>query len=168
MAIKGETLYYYFKKKLNGSLDKIKVEPFEINTTINRLYVEMTAEQKAFYLEHPTASVMEVWICQLTPPYVPPTPDVSEYAAMRAKELKEVCYLSVTVTALEYAAAEDKVNNVLADSYYSLTEANRVLADFRIQSKKAMTVINTYTSRILAASTVEEIDTIYNQAVEAL
>lgn len=160
-------MYYYFKLRL-GNPYQIKVEDFVINTTIMRMYVEMTAEQKAFYLEHPTASVMEVWNCELTPPYVPPTPDVQEYAAMKAKELKEVCYLSVTVTKLECDTALDKVNNVLADSYYSLTEANSVLSDFRSQSKKALTVINTYTPRILAASTNKEIDSIYNQAVEAL
>lgn len=167
MAIIDIEKYYYFKMR-NGSPYQIKESLVPINTTINRIYVQMTTEQKEFYLEHPTASVMEVWNCELTPPYVPPTPDVQEYAAMKAKELKEVCYLSVTVTKLECDTALDKVNNVLADSYYSLTEANSVLSDFRSQSKKALTVINTYTPRIMAASTTDEIDTIYNQAVEAL
>lgn len=166
MAI-TDNLYYYFKVR-NGAPYQIRTFLVRVNTDINRIYVEMTSEQKAFYLEHPTATVMEVWNCELTPPYVPPTPDVSEYAAMKAKELKEVCYLSVTVTALEYAAAEDKVNNAFADSYYSLTEANRVLSDFRSQSKKALTVINTYTPRIMAASTIDEVDDFYNQAVESL
>lgn len=166
MAI-TDNLYYYFKLR-NGAPYQIRTFLVRVNTAINRIYVEMTNEQKTFYLEHPTATVQEVWNCELTPPYVPPTPDVQEYADMKAKELKEVCYLSVTVTSLEYAAAEDKVNNVLADSYYSLTEANKALSDFRTQSKKALTVINTYTPRILAASTIEEVDIIYNQAVEAL
>lgn len=167
MAILDIDKYYYFKLR-NGNPYQIKVELFPINTAIMRNFVEMTTEQREFYLEHPTATVMEVWNCELTPPYAPPTPDVQEYANEKVKELKEVCYLSVTVTSLEYAAAEDKVNNVLADSYYSLTDANRVLADFRSQSKKALTVISTYTPRILAASSIDDIDTIYNQAVEAL
>ncbi len=147
---------------------EIKVTAVHINTLINLIYQEMTTEQREFYLEHPDATVMEVWNCELVPPYVPPTPDVQEYAAEKVKELKEVCYSSVTVTSLEYAAAEDKVNNVLADSYYSLAEANAVLTSFRTQSKKAMQVISTYTPQILAASTIEAVDTLYSQAVETL
>lgn len=163
----NEQQYYYFKMR-SGKPYEIKVTAVHINLLINLIYQEMTAEQQAFYLANPTASVMEVWNCELTPPYVPPTPDVQEYAAEKAKELKEVCYFSVTVTSLEYAAAEDKVNNVLADSYYSLAEANAVLTSFRTQSKKAMRVISTYTPQILAASNIEAVDTLYNQAVEAL
>ena len=168
MALRdNEQQYYYFKMR-PGRPYEIKVTAVHINTLINLIYQEMTTEQREFYLEHPDATVMEVWNCELVPPYVPPTPDVQEYAAEKAKELKEVCYLSVTVTSLEYAAAEDKVNNVLADSYYSLAEANAVLTSFRTQSKKALTVIDTYTPQILAASTIEAVDTLYNQAVEAL
>ena len=168
MALRdNEQHYYYFKMRLSRPYE-IKVTAVHINTLINIIYQEMTTEQREFYLANPTASVMEVWNCELVPPYVPPTPDVQEYAAEKAKELKEVCYSSVTVTSLEYAAAEDKVNNVLADSYYSLSEANAVLTSFRTQSKKAMQVINTYTPQILAASTIEAVDTLYNQAIEAL
>lgn len=167
MALRDNEQYYYFKMRL-GRPYEIKVTAVHINTLINILYQEMTEEQREFYLEHPDATVMEVWNCELIPPYVPPTPDVQEYAAEKAKELKEVCYLSVTITSLEYAAAEDKVNNVLADSYYSLSEANAVLSSFRTQSKKAMQVINTYTPQILAQSTIKAVDTLYNQAIEAL
>ena len=168
MALRdNEQQYYYFKMR-SGKPYEIKVTAVHINLLINLIYQEMTAEQQAFYLANPTASVMEVWNCELVPPYVPPTPDVQEYAAEKAKELKEVCYNSVTVTSLEYATAEDKVNNVLADSYYSLADANAVLTSFRTQSKKAMQVINTYTPQILAASTIEAVDTLYNQAVETL
>ncbi len=163
----AKNTYYYFKLR-NGVAYAIKETSIEINTSIMIMYRELTAEQRAFHLEHPTATVQEVVNCQLTPPYVPPTPDVQEYATMKAKELKEVCYNSVSVTSLEYAVAEDKVNNVLADSFYSLTEANAVLTSFRSQSKKALTVVNTYTPNILAASTIEDVDTLYNQAIAAL
>lgn len=168
MALRdNEQQYYYFKMRLREPYE-IKVTAVNVNTVINFIYKEMTAEQREFYLANPGATVMEVWNCELVPPYVPPTPDVQEYAAEKVKELKEVCYLSVTVTSLEYAAAEDKVNNVLADSYYSISEANAKLTSFRTQSKKALQVINTYTPQILAASTIKAVDTLYNQAVEAL
>lgn len=160
-------MYYYFKKRANVIVDIVSFD-HQINLLLNKWYQPLTQEQVDFYLQNPSASIQEVINCQLTPPYVPPTPDVQEYASMRIQELKDACYASVTVTSLEYAVAEDKVNNVLADSYYSLTEANRVLSDFRTQSKKALTVISTYTPRIEAASTIEEVNTIYNQAIEAL
>lgn len=163
----AKSTYFYFKLR-NGVEYAIKETPFEINTSIMIMYRELTAEQRAFHLEHPTATVQEVVNRQLTPPYVPPTTDVQEYATMKAKELKEVCYNSVSVTSLEYAVAEDKVNNVHADSFYSLTKANAVLTSFRSQSKKALTVVNTYTPNILAASTIKDVDTLYNQAIAAL
>lgn len=167
MVILDIEKYYYFKLR-SGSPYAIKESVIRINTVINRLYQEMTAEQKEFYLENPTATVMEVWNCELTPPYVPPTPDIQEYASMRVKELKDACYASVTVTSLEYAIAEDKVNNVLADSFYTLTEANQVLSDFRSQAKTAMNVYKTYKPRIESANSIEAVDTVYNQAIEML
>lgn len=167
MALLDIEKYYYFKVR-NGQPYEIKVTVIHINTTINRLYQEMTTEQKEFYLEHPEATVIEVWNCHITPPPTPPTPDLQEYAARKVKDLKDACYASITVDELQYAMAEDKVNNVLADSYYSLTEANAILASFRTQSKKAMQVFDTYSVQMLAASTIEAIDSLYNQAIAAL
>lgn len=167
MAILDIERYYYFKMR-NGNPYAIKVSLVPINTTINRSYVEMTEEQKAFYLEHPTATVMEVWNCEITPPYVPPTPDVSEYAQQKVKELNDACYSSISVTSLEYAMAMDKTQNIAADSYYSITLANQVIKDFRSQSKHAMTVLSTYKPRIEAAQSVESVDEIYDEAIGKL
>ena len=168
MAILDIERYYYFKMR-NGNPYAIKISLLPINTTINRSYVEMTEEQKAFYLEHPTATVMEVWDCQLTPPYVPPTPDVAEYAQEKLKELKDACYGSVSVTSLEYAMALDKIENPASIAcYYNLTKAIQVRDDFRSQSKHAMQVLDTYKPQIESAQTIEAIDTIYEQAMEAL
>lgn len=154
------TYYYYFVRG-------VRIERF-ITPMYGSWFVELTPEQLDFYLANPNATVQEVVNCQLTPPYVPPAPDVQEYAAQKVKELHDACYASLTITSLEYAAAEDKVNNVLADSFYSLTEANRVLAEFRTQSKKALTVISTYAPQIEASSTIEAIDNIYNTAINNL
>ena len=153
----------------NGNPYAIKVSLVPINTTINRSYVEMTEEQKAFYLEHPTATVMEVWNCEITPPYVPPTPDVQEYAQQKVKELKVACYSSVSVTTLEFAMAIDKIENPASTAcYYNLTKAIQVRDDFRSQSKHAMQVLNTYKTQIESAQTIEAVDEIYQQAMEAL
>ena len=168
MAILDIERYYYFKMR-NGNPYAIKVSLVPINTTINRSYVEMTEEQKSFYLEHPTATVMEVWNCEITPPYVPPTPDVAEYAQEKLKELKDACYGSVSVTTLEFAMAIDKIENPASTAcYYNLTKAIQVRDDFRSQSKHAMQVLNTYKTQIESAQTIEAVDEIYQQAMEAL
>lgn len=165
--IDSEQQYYYFKMRL-GRPYEIKATTVHINTVINLIYQEMTTEQKEFYLENPTASVIEVWNCELTPPYVPPAQDVAEYANEKVKELKEACYASITVTKLECDMALDKTQNITADSYYSITEARNVLSDFRSQSKHAMQTFDTYSKQILAASTIKDVDALYNQAIEAL
>lgn len=168
MAILDIERYYYFKMR-NGNPYAIKVSLLPINTTINRSYVEMTEEQKAFYLENPTATVIEVWNCEITPPYVPPTPDVAEYAQEKLKELKDACYSSVSVTTLEFAMAIDKIENPASTAcYYNLTKAIQVRDDFRSQSKHAMQVLNTYKTQIESAQTIEAVDEIYQQAIEAL
>ncbi|MBQ5657838.1 MAG: hypothetical protein IIV14_10440 [Bacteroidaceae bacterium] len=167
MSILDIERYYYFKLR-NGNPYTIKVSLVPINTIINRSYVEMTEEQKAFYLEHPTATVMEVWNCEITPPYVPPTPDVQEYAQEKLKEMKDACYSSISVSTLEFAMAIDKVENITADSYYSLTEARHVVSDFRSQSKHAMQVYDTYKPQIESAQTIDAVDEIYQQAMEEL
>lgn len=160
-------MYYYFyqDKKIVDSL-------VPINTRLNKAFVELTPEQTEFYLEHPTASVHEVKNCQLDPPYVPPTPDVAEYAAEKIAELKDECYGTVTVTSLEYAMA----NACLAGTtlvysgarHYTTTEAKNLMERFMNQSDHALTVYETYAPQITAASTIEDIDTLIEQAREAL
>lgn len=167
MAILDVNKYYYFRMR-NGNPYAIKESIVEINTNIMRNFQEMTTEQREFYFEHPTASVMEVWNCEIIPPYVPPAPDVSEYAAQKVKDLNDACYASVTITSLEYAMAEDKVNNLTADSYYSISQAREILSTFRTQTKKAMQVRDTYTPQIQASQSIEAVDTLYNQAIEQL
>lgn len=154
------TYYYYFVRG-------VKIERF-ITPMYGSWFVELTYEQREFYLANPNATVQEVVNCQLTSPYVPPTPDVQEYAADKVKELKKACYGSVSVTSLEFAMAIDKVLNIAADSYYSLPEARQVVSDFRSQSKHVMQVYDTYKQQIESAKTIEDIDTIYEQAMKEL
>ena len=162
--------YYYFKLR-NGVEYDIKVLAFPVNMDLGlnqRLYRELTTEQREFYLANPTARVQEVVNCELNPPYVPPAQDLQEYIEQKVKELKDVCCGSVTITSLQYAMAEDKSNHITADSYYSLAEANQILSDFRAESKKAMTVLSTYKPRIEAAQSVEAVDAIYDEAIGKL
>ena len=166
------TTYYYFRVRRPNLTDivpyAIKESSVYIDDNIMLNFKQMTEEQKAFYLEHPTATIMEVWNCEITPPYVPPEPDVAEYAAQKVKELETACYGSVSVTSLEYAMAMDKVQNITADCWYNITQARQVLANFRSQSKHAMEVLTTYKTQMESAATIEAIDTIYQQAMEEL
>lgn len=169
---KGVT-YYYFRVRRPSITEivpyGIKESAFYIDDNIMLNFKQMTEEQKTFYLEHPTATVMEVWDCQLTPPYVPPTPDVEEYAAQKLKELKDACYGSISITTLEFAMAIDKIENPASTAcYYNLTKAIQVRDDFRSQSKHAMQVLDTYKMQIEAAQTIESIDAIYEQAINNL
>lgn len=171
MAILDINKYYYFKLR-SGNPYQIKVELFPINTTIMRNFVEMTTDQKAFYLEHPTASVQEVWDCHITPPPTPPEPDVQEYAAQKVKELKDACYGAITIDELQYAMA----NAVLAGTavtykgkrHYTTLQAIAIMEQFMDESDKVSTIYETYKPQIEAASTIKEVDTIYNQAIESL
>jgi len=167
------TTYYYFRVRRPNVTDiipyGIKESAVYIDDNIMLNFKQMTEEQKTFYLEHPTASVMEVWNCEITPPYVPPTPDVQEYAAEKVKELETACYGSVSVTTLEFAMAIDKIENPASTAcFYNLTKAIQVRDDFRSQSKHAMTVFSTYKPRIEAAQSVENIDEIYEEAISKL
>ena len=135
---------------------------------INRTYSELTQEQQAFREANPTASVAEVWNMQLVQPWVPQAQDVADYAARRASELKSDCGNAVTVSSLEFAMAIDKVNNITADSWYSLSDARNVLAEFRRQSKAAMQVYSDYAPQISEASTMEAVDTLYDSAITEL
>jgi len=58
-----DNTYYYFKID-NGNPISIGTYPFKLNVSFSN-YVEMTNEQKTFYLEHPNASVQEAWNCEI-------------------------------------------------------------------------------------------------------
>lgn len=160
-------MYYYFWKN-----KKILETRTPLPTQFNPSVVELTPEQVEFYLANPTATIQEVMNCELTPPYVPPTPDVQEYADEKVKELKEACYASVTIDELQYAMA----NAVIAGTsiayagkkHYSTSEAIAIMKQFMDESDKAVTVYETYKTRIESASTIEAIDSLYNQAIEEL
>lgn len=168
------TTYYYFRIRRPNVTDiipyGIKESTIYINDNIMLNFKKMTDEQREFYFANPTASVMEVWNCELIPPYVPPTPDVEEYKNNKIYELQNACYGSIKITSLEYSMAMDKVHNhnVTADSYYTLIQATQVLKDFRSQSKHAMEVLSAYKPQIEIATTIDAINVIYNEAITKL
>jgi len=171
MAILQET-YYYFVLKNETTPYKIKVRNIPINTTIMAMYREMTTEQREFYLANPTATVMEVWNCELTPPYVPPTPNVQEYAAQKVKDLEAACYASVSVSDLEYAMANACLAGTAlvytGNKYYTTNQAISVMKRFMDESSHAMSVRDTYKPQIEAANNIADINTIFSTALREL
>lgn len=171
MAVLDIEKYYYFKMR-NGSPYQIKESLIHINTAINRIYVEMTDEQKAFYLEHPNASVQEVWNCELTPPYVPPEPSVQEYAAQKVKELKDACYGAITIDKVQCEMA----NCVLAGTaitysgkrHYTTLQAKAIMEQFMDESDKVSTIYETYKPQIEAATTTAIVDSLFDEAIGKL
>lgn len=164
-------MYYYFKKIANVIVDIVSFD-HQINLLLNKWYQPLTQEQVDFYLQNPSASIQEIIDCQLTPPYIPPDPDVQEYISMRVQELKDVCYASITIDKLQCSMA----NAVLAGTsiayagkkHYSTSEAIAIMKQFMDESDKALTVYETYKPRIEAANTIKDVDTLYNQAISAL
>lgn len=158
------TYYYYFVRG-------VRIERF-ITPMYGSWFVELTPEQRDFYLANPNATVQEVVNCQLTPPYVPPTPDVQEYAAQKVKELHDACYASISVTNLEYAMANACLAGTSVaysgDKYYTTAQAIAVMKTFMNESTHAITIYDTYKPQIEAASTIEAIDTLYNKAINNL
>jgi len=170
---KTEEKYYYFKIRATGGQPyETIVTAIPISAILSRIYVEMTDEQRDFYLANPDASVTEVWNCELEPPYVPPAQDVQAYAAQKVAELKQASYDSVSVDDMECAMA----NAVLAgtaiaysgDRYYDTAEAKAVMKTFMDESAHAKRVFDTYRPMIEAASTKKIIDDLYDEATGKL
>lgn len=167
----NRTTYYYFKLR-NSEEYAIKATTIEINTGIMRMYRELTAEQKEFYLANPTASVEEVVNCRLIPPYVPPASDVAEYARAKSQDFKDACISSVSVTAMEYAMA----NTVLAGTsinysgtkHYTFAEAKAVMKRFMDESAAAMDLYDRHASSIMSATSREEADAAFDAAMAEL
>ena len=163
--------YYYFKLR-NGVEYAIKESPVAINTEIMRMYRELTDAQREFYLQNRTATVQEVVNCELTPPYVPPAPDLQDYIEVKTKELKSACLGTMTVTTVEYCMA----NAVLAGTaltytgarHYTTVEAKAVMKQFMDESHTAMTVLETYAPQMEIAQSIEAVDLLFNEALAQL
>jgi hypothetical protein len=153
--------YYYFKLR-NGKPYQIKESLIYINPKINRLYVELSEEQLEYYLNNPTASALEVWNYDHVSDFL------KEYAAEKLKALKTACYDAIEISFPEFAMAIDKVENPAAICYYDLTEAAKIISDFRSNSRTVMGVYDTYKPRINAAQSVEAIDSLYEEAISSL
>ena len=157
--------YYYFRLR-NGEPASIKVSSVPILLT--SYYQQLTQEQLEFYNSNPTASVMEIYNCQLDE-NVSNALEINEHKAQKLKEFKKECVDALSVSIFEYTMA----NAVLAgtaltyqgDRYYTTTQATQVMKQYMNDSNRVMGVYNSFASSIENVTTVEEVDTLYNQAL---
>lgn len=107
-------MFYYYFRVSNSVKTAIKVFDYEVNTHINKWFVELTDEQREFYLEHPTASVREVELCELFPPYVPPVIPIEELKEQAVQEIDSLSRSTISgfVDTLGFA-------NAVATSLYA-------------------------------------------------
>ena len=161
------TYYYYFVKGIR----RTRIERF-ITPMHGSIFVELTPEQREFFLANPSATLQEVENCQLTPPYAPPEEDVQEHIARKVKDLRAACLATIAVGIPEYAMA----NAVLAgtsilysgEKFYTTAEAKNVMKQFMDESAHAMNIFKAYKAKIEAAVTNAAVDELYNEAIGKL
>ena len=57
-------------------------------------HVEISEAQYQFYLDHPTASMQEVWNMELTPPYIQTNEDISRQRQEAYKQRSDSYYMA--------------------------------------------------------------------------
>lgn len=145
---------------------RILTTDYEIDLVMNPAYIPFTAEQNAFYAEHPDASYWEVVRCQMDPEPEPPTPPTLDEVKVEAiKYLSEKSLATLGRYVKEYQLANAQSSLYMLDKYpeYSpiytrekaievITTYDRVGLDLRTIYKSAETAIN-------SCETIEAVET---------
>lgn len=135
-----------------------------VNVKINKSFVELTDEQREFYLSNPSASVEEVRRCELTPPYVPPAPSIVQLQDI-AKEQLKAAYLAVMsrYSDLQVVGAISShyalTTLTISDNVpYTMSEAKNIIEGFNSLGKDAKGIYERYISLLGEQMTEEDID----------
>lgn len=153
------TYYYYFHTPMVGA-ERIEKT---ITPMIGFRWVELTDEQREFYLANPTATVNEVKQCHLDPPPTPPDPDIDEVREQALNDLKFMYadkmgrYSDLQVVGAissHYALTTLTIGDNVP---YTLSEAKNIIEGFNSLMKAAKQVYDRHKSAIEAATTKEVI-----------
>lgn len=161
-------MYYYFFR------NRIVVFALRVNLMLNHGFVELTDEQREFYLANPAASVEEVRKCELNHPYIPPAPSIVQLQDDAKRQLKEAYLAKMSrYTDLQVAMAVTShialTTLTIADKcLYTLKEANDIIEGFNALSKDAKSVYDRYKKNIEDATTKEVIDAELEEAKEEM
>lgn len=149
--------YYFFR-------NRIVVFAIPVNLLFNKGFVELTDEQREFYLANPTASIEEVRNCELNHPYVPPVPSIVQLQEDAKIQLKDK-YIAVMsrYTDLQVAMAVTShlalTTLTVADKCpYTLKEANDIIEGFNSLGKDAKTIYDRYIALLDEQMTEDDID----------
>ena len=127
------------------------------------LYQELTAEQEAFFAEHPAASVAEVLACALTP--APPASDLDEYKEQARRRLREI-----VSTHLHAKVDHDKLQEALVIKMTGVeteTVSMQIAEDLINYYNRMTAMLKTYTLdtylKIHECTGVEQVDGVMNR-----
>lgn len=150
------TYYYFVGYKIMGF-------EWEVNTALNPAYTPLTAEQTAFYLEHPNASVYEVKRCALDPEPEPPT--LEEVQAEAKKNLSQISLDTLDRFVKVYQLANAQASLYMlekdpsAETIYDEVRAREIMDTYTNVGKELREMYKNAESDINAAKTVEEVAT---------
>lgn len=159
-------MYYYIvnKKRIVGFEQ-------EVNLAMNGGFAPLTKEQSEFYEKNPNTTINEVLQCKLNERYVPEV-KVGDSIPDKLKELRNVCNDIISVSYLDYALAisclDEKSPYYTGEKFYSEKDAQAVIKRFMDEGTLARRTYDKYATRIEAAKSVENMDSIITQAKKEL
>lgn len=160
MALKDIiTYYYYFHTPLMGAERVEKT----ITPMIGFRWVELTDEQREFYLANPTATVKEVKQCHLDPPPTPPDPDIEEVREQALRDLNNLyCDKMGRYSDLQVVGAISShyalTTLTIGDTTpYTLSESKNIIERFNSLMKSAKAIYDRHKKNIEDAATKEVI-----------
>ena len=169
MDLMENNSFYYFKM-LNGHCMRIVVLDREINLMQNPSFVAFSQEQKAFYVEHPTASVFEVWKCEMTHTSIP-IPVETPIETLRDEAMQEIdgasrfaLHQKVDVLGFCDAIASTVYKPSKDDSIYTDDETLKTADDFLRIGKLCRDKVKELTPLIQNAESKGEIENIVETA----
>lgn len=160
MAILDNNQYfYYFYTPLIGA-ERIEKT---ITPMIGLRWVELTDEQREFYIDNPTATVKEVKQCHLDPPPTPPDPDIEEVRTQTLSELKTLyCNKMDRYSDLQVVGAISShyalTTLTISDNVpYTMSEAKNIIEGFNSLMKSAKAIYDRHKKNIEDATTKDVI-----------
>ncbi len=160
-------MYYYFydNKKI---IESVLPLPHALNPRTEAL----TADQVAFYLANPRATVQEVRDCAL---FEPPVPELGDVKTMAMTELKEAyCNRMTEYSELDVAmavASQIAIGNLWLTALqtpYTLAQSKGIISGFAKLAKAAKAVYDQYAEAIASAATVESVEAALQAGKEAM
>lgn len=136
---------------------KIKVRETAVDTALFKVYVELTDEQREFYIANPTASVREVKRCELYPRPVEPTLDEVKVSAI--EELSEYSLMTSEKVVPSYKVHNAQITLLgnIADAIYSTDEAQDIVSKANEVGKECRTLFYESKERIENSYTADDV-----------